>query len=188
MSSPVRSKPLPNFRALSLVVALVASALATAAPKQIARAADSTRARASGVVATGRRAPAFVVERPDGSELSSKHFLGHPYVINVFAAWCGSCRTEEPLLVDAFAKYRDRVAFLGIDEQEGVARAVAFARELRVPYPIAIDDGPFAASYDTSKIPETILVDRRGIVRAIYRGLISSDQLESSLALIAKKD
>lgn len=95
---------------------------------------------------------------------------------------------EEPLLVEAFAKYKDRVTFLGIDEQEGSARAVAFARELRVPYPIAIDDGQFAASYSTSKIPETVLVDRRGIVRAVFRGLISSDELDRSLARIAAKD
>lgn len=107
-------------------------------------------------------------------------------MVNVFAAWCASCRVEEPLLIDAYAKYRDRVAFLGVDEQEGAARAVAFARELRVPYPIAIDDGQFAASYDTSKIPETILIDARGYVRAVFRGLITSDQLDRSLALIAK--
>lgn len=178
----VRLRVSRRLRSRALAVALVAAVLAVAARSS---AAPTVR---GGVVMTGGIAPAFVVERPDGAEISSKHFAGRPLLINVFAAWCGSCRVEEPVLVDAFAKYKDRVTFLGIDEQEGSARAVAFARELRVPYPIAIDDGQFAASYDTSKIPETVLVDRRGIVRAVFRGLISSDALDRSLARIATKE
>lgn len=141
---------------------------------------------ATGVATPGHRAPAFVVARPDGSELSFSRFVGRPLLINVFAAWCATCHVEEPVLVAAYAKYRSRVAFLGIDEQEGVARATAYARELRVPFPIALDDGQFGASYDTSKIPETILVDRRGVVRALYRGMVSARELDRSLALVAR--
>ena len=141
---------------------------------------------AIGIAQAGHRAPAFVVERFEGGELSSKRFAGRPYLINVFAAWCATCHVEEPLLVRAYEKYGSRVAFLGIDEQEGVARATAYARELHVPFPIALDDGQLAATFETSKIPETVLVDARGYVRAVYRGLVSARELDRSLASIAK--
>lgn len=119
--------------------------------------------------------------------MSSARYSGRPLLINVFAAWCATCRVEEPLLVRAYTKYKSRVTFLGIDEQEGVARATAFARELDVPYPIAIDDGQFAATYDTSKIPETILVDAHGYVRAVFRGLVSASELDRSLATMTDR-
>jgi len=135
----------------------------------------------------GRLAPAFIVEHPDGTQVSFRSFAGRALLINVFAAWCASCRLEEPILIQAYARYKNRVAFLGIDEQEGVARAVAFARELHVPYPIAIDQGQFSASYQTSQIPQTVLIDARGYIRLIVRGSIDAAQLDRGLARIAKE-
>lgn len=177
MSSQAPSKRSRSARAAALACALVASAAGAE------RAGSAQR-----VASPGRPAPAFIVERSNGTELLSRSLFGRPLLINVFAAWCGTCRIEEPLLIEAYAKYRNRVTFLGIDEQEGVARASAFARDLHVPYPIALDAGQFAASYDTSKIPATILIDGRGIVRAVHRGLISAAVLERELGgLVARK-
>ncbi|GAC1491800.1 MAG: hypothetical protein NVS1B2_03800 [Vulcanimicrobiaceae bacterium] len=141
-----------------------------------------------GIATVGRPAPRFVVSLPDGRDLSSRMLLGRPLLINVFASWCGNCRVEEPVLVDAYARYRTRVRFLGIDEQEGVAKATGFARALHVPYPIALDNGQFAATYDTLRIPQTILIDGRGVVRAVFRGRVSAAVLDRELAaLVARK-
>lgn len=171
-----------DWRAGASLAFALTLALTLALPTNASRAATAATAAAS----IGRRAPAFVVARSDGGELSSARYRDTPLLVNVFAAWCATCHVEEPLLVRAYAKYRRRVAFLGIDEQEGVARASAYARELQVPFPIALDDGQFGASYDTSKIPETILVDRRGVVRAIFRGLVTAHDLDRALARIAE--
>ncbi len=179
MSSQAPSKRSRSARTAALACALVAGA----AGAERAGAGSAQR-----VASPGRPAPAFIVERLNGTELLSRSLLGRPLLINVFAAWCGTCRIEEPLLIEAYAKYRTRVTFLGIDEQEGVARATAFARDLHVPYPIALDAGQFAASYDTSKIPATILIDGRGIVRAVHRGLISAAVMDRELGgLVARK-
>ena len=175
MSSPTPSPP-SRKRGAAALLALVVLVPASATPA------------APAAATVGKRAPSFLVERPAGGDLTYANFAGRPLLINVFAAWCGNCRIEEPLLRRAYAKYGKRVTFLGIDEQEGVARATAFAKELHVPYPIALDDGQFAATYDTSKIPETILVDARGIVRAVHRGLVSGADLDRELgSLVAEK-
>jgi len=52
-------------------------------------------------------------------------------------------------------------------------------------YPVALDDGQFAATYGTAKIPETVFIDARGTVRAIRLGGMSTAQLASALATIA---
>jgi cytochrome c biogenesis protein CcmG/thiol:disulfide interchange protein DsbE len=140
---------------------------------------------ADGVQGIGQPAHRFVLEKPAGGETTLRSFHGRPVLLNVYAAWCGSCRIEEARLIDAYGRYSDRVAFLGVDEQEGAETATSFARQMGVPYPIALDQGQFAATYGATTIPETIFIDAHGIVRAIWHGAIPADRLERELARIA---
>ena len=141
-------------------------------------------AGAGGAIAVGHDVPAFVLERPGGGEYTRASFPKRPMVLNVYASWCASCRREEANLVDAFRRYGDRVSFLGVDEQEGESTATAFAKTMNVTYPIALDDGQFAATFGTSKIPETVFIDAAGVVRAVRLGGMSASELESALVTI----
>lgn len=53
-------------------------------------------------------------------------------------------------------------------------------------YTIAVDSGPFESAYGAAQIPTSIFVDRQGIVRAIYRGPIPEDVLNSLLARLVR--
>jgi peroxiredoxin len=151
----------------------------------LAVALDGRLPAAGGRAAVGRPAPPFVVDGLDGREISLARFRGRPLVINVFAAWCGSCREELPRFARAYARYADRVAFLAVDEQEGPSVARAFAHRMGVRFTIAVDDGPMAAAYGATAIPETIVIDARGTVRAISIGEVSEDALEHAVARVA---
>ncbi len=141
-------------------------------------------AAAPGGAVVGRQAPPFLLERPGGGEYTRASFPRRPMVLNVYASWCASCRLEERALVAAYRSYGKRVTFLGIDEQEAEKTALRYAHELGVTYPVALDDGQFAATYGTAEIPETVFVDGRGIVRAIRLGGMSPAELTSALATI----
>lgn len=146
---------------------------------------DRRLAAANGRAAVGRAAPRFVVDGLDGREISLDSFRGRPLVINVFAAWCGSCREELPRFARAYARYADRVAFLAVDEQEGPSVARSFAHRMGVRFPIAVDDGPMAAAYGAIAIPETIVIDARGTVRMLSVGEIGEDALERAITRVA---
>lgn len=143
-------------------------------------------ALADGVAAVGKRAPKFLLERPDGGDLSYRAFAGKPLVMNVFASWCPPCRVELPLIIATAHRRMPKIAFLGVDAQESSQIATTFARAMKLPYAIAIDHGQFAASYGAVSLPITVFVDRRGIVRAIQHGAIDGDALDRDLALIAR--
>jgi len=137
------------------------------------------------VAAIGRPAPNFVVDGMDGLPVRARRFRGRPLFINVFASWCGPCRVELPGIVRSYARYRTRIGYLGVDEQEAPETVARFARALGLRYPLGIDQGQLEASYRAHQIPTSIFVDRHGIVRGFYKGPIPADVLERNLALIA---
>jgi cytochrome c biogenesis protein CcmG/thiol:disulfide interchange protein DsbE len=145
-----------------------------------------TPAPAGVLIATvGKPAPAFVLEDLNGSSVSGKSLRGRPLYINVFATWCPPCRIELPAIVRSYERFKRRVAYLGVDEQEPSGKIGPFTRAMGIRYPIAIDQGQMEASYQAHSVPTSVFIDRNGIVRALYRGPIPEKLLEKYLQLIA---
>ena len=60
-------------------------------------------------VSPGNKAPDFVSTTPEGKEERFSDHLGKGYVLlDFWAAWCGPCRRENPNLVAAYQKYKDK--------------------------------------------------------------------------------
>src|SRR5690606_7108510 len=60
-------------------------------------------------VSPGNKAPDFVSTTPEGKEERFSDHLGKGYVLLGFwAAWCGPCRRENPNIVAAYQKYKDK--------------------------------------------------------------------------------
>ncbi len=146
----------------------------------------SAPANATGVAAVGQTAPAFRLADFAGKPLTLHNFRGRPVFINVFASWCPPCRGEIPSIVAAAVKYASRVDFLGVDAQEPAGTARRFAKQLHIGYRVGIDRGQMAVSYGAASLPESVFIDRGGVIRAIVHGTIGSAVLERNLALIAR--
>ncbi len=136
------------------------------------------------VVQVGQTAPAFALDTLDGGAMTA-NFDGRPAYINVFATWCTPCRGELPAILEQTKQYRDKIVFLFVDEQEPASTVQRFARTFGVADPVAVDRGQFAATFAVRGLPESIFIDRQGIVRYIYRGLIPPDVLTNELSKLA---
>ena len=89
---------------------------------------------------------------------------GYPVVANVWASWCGPCRTEFPTLQKLAARYGKQVAFLGINYEDSEDAAETFLAEEPVPYPSYSDpDRHIAESLGLhGGVPDTAFYDRSG--------------------------
>jgi thiol-disulfide isomerase/thioredoxin len=79
---------------------------------------------------------------PGGTSAYEKRIAGlrgHPVVVNFWASWCGPCRFEFPTLQKLSARYGKRVAFLGVNSEDGDSNAEEFLAEDPVPYPSYTD-------------------------------------------------
>src|SRR2546426_9328654 len=55
----------------------------------------------------GKPAPAFTLERLDGSgEVALADFSGKVVVVNLFASWCLPCTQQHPTLILVYERYR----------------------------------------------------------------------------------
>jgi thiol-disulfide isomerase/thioredoxin len=140
---------------------------------------------AAGGVQVGKPMPQFYVRALDGHYIGQNALRGRAAFINVFATWCAPCRQELPLIVAAYPRYRARVAFFGIDEQEPATKVAPFVKSMKIPYAVGIDEGQVAATYGAASIPHSVFVDKSGVVRAVFTGPLSADELRTRLALIA---
>lgn len=106
---------------------------------------------------------------------------GHVTVVNVFASWCIPCRTEAPVLAE-LAGTRD-FALYGLVQKDTPAKVRGFLAEAGNPYQrIALDtDGRASIEWGIYGVPETFVVDGKGIIRARFVGEITRGILKSDL-------
>jgi len=106
---------------------------------------------------------------------------GHVSVINVFASWCAPCRTEAPELA-ALARMPG-IALYGLTQKDKPAATRAFLDEVGNPFARIArdDDGRASIEWGVYGVPETYVVDGRGIIRLKYVGPLSDDVLAQQM-------
>jgi cytochrome c biogenesis protein CcmG/thiol:disulfide interchange protein DsbE len=137
--------------------------------------------------------PAPVFELPElnqpDARVSTGTLAGAPYLLNVFASWCPSCRLEHPVL-EAFAK-KGSVRLVGLNWKDKPEDAKRWLAQFGNPYTdIAVDEsGRTGIDFGVYGSPETFLVDGRGIVRYKHVGPLTPEviatEIEPRLAAMA---
>lgn len=131
----------------------------------------------------GRPVPAFVLAPalPGKPGLSSSDLAkGRPRMINVFASWCVPCIAEAPLLMELKRQGAAIDAVAVRDRPEDVA---AFLARHGDPF-LAIGSDPesrLQLALGSSGVPESFIVDGRGIIRYQHMGPIEPDDVPTIL-------
>lgn len=97
-------------------------------------------------------------------------------LINLWATWCGPCRSEMPELVALQDKYRDKnFEILGLDvDEESVEEIKAFGKDMKLNYTLGYADEKLVSEIiklsRQSGIPQSVLINRQGQLAGVFFG------------------
>ena len=103
---------------------------------------------------------------------------GHVTVVNVWASWCVPCRAEAPALA-ALARLKG-VPLYGVVYGDATANAQRYLRKSGNPFSLIDIDpsGRAGTAWGIAGVPETFVIDGRGVVRLHYAGPIAASALD----------
>ena len=166
--------------AVALVVVLViglssASKESSKPPAATALSANEIARRLDGappaLAALHRQANQILPGARKGLRTRLAALKGHPAVVNIWAAWCGPCRAEMPVMQRVSLDMGKQVAFVGVDLKDNKEAATTFLAKTPVTYPSYED--PSGQVYNAEKlvgVPSTLFFDRRGKQTFVHQG------------------
>jgi len=129
--------------------------------------------------------PAVVLQDLDGRDVALGTMSGKPTVINLWATWCGPCRREMPVLVQAQRKMPS-VRFVFADQGESATVVRQFLQTQGLaPLHVLLDGNmQLTQHYSVRGYPTTLFLDDRGHLRDTHIGELSAATLAEHVARI----
>lgn len=144
----------------------------------------------------GQIAPEISNTAPDGSEIALSDLRGKIVLIDFWASWCRPCRYENPNLVRAWKKYKNKnfvngknftIYSISLDRNKKQWTHAIKSDNLEWPYHVSDLKGWYsepAQKYNIKSIPANFLIDANG--KIIARNL-RGPKLENVLKQLVRK-
>ncbi|HEX2830508.1 MAG TPA: DsbE family thiol:disulfide interchange protein [Burkholderiales bacterium] len=137
----------------------------------------------------GKPAPAFELPQlhEPGKTFAPADMKGRVWILNVWASWCVSCRQEHPVLME-LAK-TGVIPIYGLDYKDQQDDAKRWLQQFGNPYKLSAVDakGQVGIDYGVYGVPETYVIDKRGVIRYKQIGPVTPEVLQSKILPLARQ-
>jgi tetratricopeptide (TPR) repeat protein len=139
-----------------------------------------------------RVAPVFSVKSHTGEELALEKLRGKIVLLDFWASWCGPCRVDIPEVKKIWKRHgRDQFMIIGINLDSNRQLFDAYMKEEAISWPQYYDGlgwgNKLARLYGVYAIPQTILIDQDGAIKATgLRGEELSEKISEMLKTLKK--
>lgn len=183
------NEDLPKAEPLFALINPAYQSLPTGIALKTALEQEKVRAQQNKATEVGQPAIDFTQNDTLGHPISLKDFRGKYVLVDFWASWCGPCRGENPNVVAAFNKYKDKnFTILGVSFDQNKDRWMAAIHDDGLKWNHVSDlkywNNAVGQLYCIQSIPANILVDPNGnIIAKNIRG----EELQETLAKIFGK-
>jgi peroxiredoxin len=170
-----------------LVHALLTPAAPSAAtPGRATSGAGPTATAAPADPLVGHLAPDVTVHDMRDHLTALSSLRGSVILLNFWYVSCPPCQFEMPALERAYLAHQSQgFTVVGLDVVDDASTISALTSRLGITYPILRDIGQRAVlAYQVRATPSSYLIDRSGVIRAVYTGPINTSNFQHDLAAL----
>jgi len=127
----------------------------------------------------GKALPDFETSRLYNDSLINQDDLkGQPYLLNIWATWCPTCKAEHAFLNELNSR---GVRIVGLNYKDKTPQAIALLKKDGDPYAISLTDprGQIGLDLGVYGAPETYFVDADGIIQDKLIGEMSAHRWDT---------
>jgi thiol-disulfide isomerase/thioredoxin len=143
-------------------------------PQVLSESSEDDAGRQAGMESTlvGQLAPEFSLQTLDESWFKLSEHRGKILLLDFWASWCGPCVQSMPQIDTLMADYpAEEVLLVTVNLQESPAQIKALLERLKIAPQVVLDEtGLVAEAYGAKAIPQTVLIDRDGVVARVFVG------------------
>lgn len=131
----------------------------------------------------GKAIPAFtlpVLGQP-GQLVTHEEILGEPFLLNVWASWCVTCRVEHPVIEELAQSGKLKV--IGLNYRDAPEDALGWLQDFGNPFALILADesGRTAIDFGVYAAPETFLVDAQGQIVFKHIGALTPEIVQGEI-------
>ena len=123
-------------------------------------------------IRVGVQAPDFTAQKVDGSSFTLSSLQGKYVVLDFWGSWCRWCIKGFPDMKEAYAKYKDKVEFVGIACRDTEEKWKSATAKYELPWISVLNPAgnDLVKVYDVQGFPTKIVIDPKGNIAKIVLG------------------
>lgn len=131
----------------------------------------------------GQPAADFDLKTLDGKSVKLSDLKGSVVLLDFWATWCGPCRQSLPHLDEIYKELGPNgLKAYAIDLREKPDVVQRFVDKTKLGIPVLLDtDGKVAKSFGVGGIPQTVVVGKDGIIKAVVVGSGTHDKVKAAI-------
>jgi len=109
----------------------------------------------------------FTIKDLEGKKIEFKDFQGKVIFLNLWATWCGPCRSEMSAIQKLYENIdKEKVAFvmLSLDKDSHLEKVKSFVSSRSFTFPVFMPSGYLADQLQVPSIPTTFVITKTGVI------------------------
>jgi thiol-disulfide isomerase/thioredoxin len=120
----------------------------------------------------------FSIKDIEGNAVKFSEYKGKVVFLNLWATWCGPCRSEMPGIQNLYNKVNSediKFVMLSVEEESELNKVQTFVGRNKYTFPVFVSHEPLPRLFDVPSIPTTFIIDKNGKVAHYQQGSTQYD-------------